>query len=212
MTKTITRLFDNYADAEAAVAALEAEGVPHSDITIVGSNVEGVHDHLRPHLGDPDAAARDASARDAGKGASAGGLVGGAAGLLAGLGIMAVPGLGPVVAAGWLVSTLVGAAAGAVAGGAAGGLVGALAHAGVPEQDAHVYAEGVRRGGTLVSAKVHDDKFAQTEAVLTRFKAADAVTRREAYRASGWSAYDPTAPAYTPQQVAAERKIYTPVG
>jgi hypothetical protein len=206
VTRTVTRLFDNYADAEAAVTALEAEGVPHSDITIVGSNVEGLHDHHMPHTGDPGAAGRDA-----GKGASVGGLVGGGAGLLAGLGIMAVPGLGPVVAAGWLVSALVGAAAGAAVGGAAGGLVGALTHAGVPEPDAHVYAEGVRRGGTLVSAKVGDNKFTQTEALLARFKATDAATRGAAYRASGWSAHDPSAPFYTPEQIAAERKTFTPI-
>jgi hypothetical protein len=65
--------------------------------------------------------------------------VGGAVGLLAGLGLLAIPGIGPVVAAGWLVST----AAGAAAGGATGGLIGALTQAGVSEEDAHVYAEGV---------------------------------------------------------------------
>jgi hypothetical protein len=68
--------------------------------------------------------------------------------LLAGLGLLAIPGLGPVVAAGWLAST----ALGAVAGGAAGGLIGALTAAGVSQEDAHVSAEGIRRGGTLVTA------------------------------------------------------------
>jgi hypothetical protein len=62
----------------------------------------------------------------------------------------AIPGLGPVVAAGWLTATAVGAAAGA----ATGGIVGALTEAGVSKDDASLYAEGVRRGGTLVSARV----------------------------------------------------------
>ena len=78
--------------------------------------------------------------------------VSGTAGLLAGLGLLAIPGLGPVVAAGWLAATAVGAAAGA----ATGGVVGALTEAGVSREDADSYAEGVRRGGTLVSARVAD--------------------------------------------------------
>ena len=72
--------------------------------------------------------------------------------LLAGLGLLAIPGVGPVVAAGWLVAT----AAGAAAGGLTGGIVGALTQAGVSDEDAQVYAEGVRRGGTLVTARVND--------------------------------------------------------
>ena len=89
-------------------------------------------------------------------GAGIGAAVGGIGGLLAGLGLIAIPGIGPVVAAGWLAATAAGAAGGALVGAAAGGLVGALTQAGVPENDAHVYAEGIRRGGTLVTAKVDE--------------------------------------------------------
>ena len=65
---------------------------------------------------------------------------------------MAIPGVGPVVAAGWLVATLAGAAAGA----ATGGILGALTQAGISNDDAQVYAEGLRRGGAVVSARVND--------------------------------------------------------
>jgi hypothetical protein len=205
MTRTITRLIDNYSDAQAAVAELEKSGIPHSDISIVASNADGAHDHHGDHAVDGDAASRGA-----GKGASVGGVLGGGAGLLAGLGIMAVPGLGPVVAAGWLVSTLAGVVGGAVAGGAAGGLVGSLKHAGVSEADAHVYSEGVRRGGTLVSVKVDDATEPKAREILSRFRATDAATRGAAYRATGWTAHDPDAPAYTAEQVAQERKTYLP--
>ncbi|HZL01018.1 MAG TPA: general stress protein [Caulobacteraceae bacterium] len=198
MTRTVTRLFDNYADAQAAVTRLEAMGVPHADISIVASNADGRH-------GD----AADGAARDAGKGASIGAVAGGAGGLLAGLGLLAIPGLGPVVAAGWLVSTAVGAVAGAAAGGATGGVVGALTHAGVKESDAHVYAEGVRRGGTLVSAKVDDARYSQAEAALAEAKGVDAAERGAAYRTSGWTAFDENAPAYTADQVVEERRTYT---
>ena len=77
-------------------------------------------------------------------------------GLLAGLGLLAIPGLGPIVAAGWLAATAVGAGIGAAGGAATGSLVGALKNSGHTEEDANVYSEGVRRGGTLVSAKVQD--------------------------------------------------------
>ena len=198
MTQTLTGLFDNYNDAYRAVHYLEAAGVPHRDISLVANNVHG--DHV---IDGPKAA--NAAGDDAGKGAGIGGAIGGVGGLLAGLGLLALPGLGPVVAAGWLASTAVGAIGGAVVGGAAGGLVGALTHAGVPEEDAHVYAEGVRRGGTLVTAKVQDDLVPSARAVLTDQSTVDLGARRNLYRAQGWSRFDPAAPAYTAEQIDAER-------
>jgi hypothetical protein len=207
MSRTITRLFDNYADAERGVAELERMGVPTRDISIVANNADKTHDHRVVRRGDGESG-REAAADDAGKGAAAGGVVGAAGGVLAGLGMLAIPGLGPVVAAGWLASTAVGAIVGAAAGGAVGGLVGALTHAGVPEKDAHVYAEGVRRGGTLVSAKVDDDKAAAAEAALTSLRAVDATTRGAAYREAGWNGFDPNAAPYHSEEILAERERY----
>ncbi len=208
MTRTVTRLFDRFEDAKSAVAELERMGVPHSDISIVASNADGAH------ANDDRTVTADEKAREAGKDASRGATVGaglgGAGGLLAGLGLLAIPGLGPVVAAGWLASMAVGAVAGAVAGGATGGLVGALTHNGVDEKDAHIYAEGVRRGGSLVSARVDDARYAEVEAALSRFSAVDAKTRGDAYAATGWSKFDPAAPAYTSEQVVKERASYVP--
>src|SRR4029078_5806436 len=118
----------------------------HSDISIVANNSDN---WFGADKKDRDRDGVDDRAESAGKGAGIGAGVGGTAGLLAGLGLLAIPGLGPVVAAGWLAATAVGAAAGA----ATGGVVGALTEAGVSREDAHSYAEGVRRGGTLVSAR-----------------------------------------------------------
>ena len=189
MSQVVTRLFDSYAGAESAVQELEAAGVPHHDISLVARD-----DLARKRTSAADASDLrngDATAHDAREGAGVGGAVGGVAGLLAGLGVMAIPGVGPVVAAGWVVSTIAGAVVGAAVGGAAGGIVGALTHAGVPEADAHVYAEGVRRGGTLVSAKVPDDRAAGVVAILDRYSGVDAATRGVEYRASGWTRFDP---------------------
>lgn len=198
MTKTVSGLFDSYEAATAAVRDLEASGVSHSDISIVANNSD-------KSLADERAGE---AAEDAGKGASAGAVLGGAGGLLAGLGMLAIPGLGPVVAAGWLASTAVGALAGAAVGGAAGGIVGAMTDAGVPERDAHVYAEGVRRGGTLVSAKVDDARAADAQAILSRNKTVDISARGQAYHEAGWNSFDPAAPAYTSEEVAKERTRY----
>jgi len=198
MTQTLTGLFDRYDDAQRAVKDLEAAGVPHRDVSIVANNGRGDH---------AEAVATDA-ATDAGAGAGIGAAIGGAGGLLAGLGLLAIPGLGPVVAAGWLAATAVGAVGGAAIGGAAGGLVGALTHAGVPEEDAHVYAEGVRRGGSLVTAKVDEPLVPTARAILADDRTVNIAARRDDYRLEGWNRFDETAPAYTPEQIDAERGRY----
>jgi heat induced stress protein YflT len=199
MTQTVTGLFDRYMDAAAAVRELEAAGIPHADISIVANNIVPV---------DRDDRASN-TAGDAGKGAGVGAALGGGAGLLTGLGLMAIPGVGPVVAAGWLIATAVGAAAGAVAGGAVGGMIGALTASGVSEDDANVYAEGVRRGGTLVTAHVDDQRASQAREILQRSRSVDLATRRNAYREAGWSRFDEAAPAYTDEQVRRERQLYS---
>src|SRR5436305_13043001 len=170
MTTTISRLYNSYDRAAQAVRDLEAAGVPHSDISIVANNSDSWYSNNgSTKRVDRDRDGVDDRAEGAGAGAGIGAGVGGAAGLLAGLGLLAIPGVGPVVAAGWLVATAAGAATGAVVGGAAGSLVGALTGAGVPERDAHFYAEGVRRGGTLVTARVEDARAPAAREILQQY-------------------------------------------
>lgn len=191
MKQTITKLYDSRDQAERAVRELEAAGIRHDDISIIANRGVGQEGRsFADRDGDND------TAEGAGKGASTGAVLGGAGGLLAGLGMLAIPGLGPVVAAGWLASTAVGAVVGAVAGGAAGGLLGALKDAGVNDEDAHVYAEGVRRGGSLVSVRVDGDERAKVDQVLSGLPGVDPATRREAYRAEGWTGFDERAAPY----------------
>ncbi|AYM14071.1 MULTISPECIES: general stress protein [Rhizobium/Agrobacterium group] len=194
--KTVTGLFDDYSDASAAVTALEQRGVPSKDISIVSNNADERHGN------------DSKAAEGAGTGAGIGAAVGGVGGLLTGLGIMAIPGVGPVVAAGWLAATAAGAVAGAVAGGAAGGLIGALTDAGVSEDHAHVYAEGVRRGGTLVTAKVEDSLYTDAEEVLRQSNWVDPDKRRAAYAEDGWSRFDDTLDPYEPTEIEQERLRY----
>src|SRR5664279_798723 len=124
MTKTITRVYSDYAAAELAVRELKAAGLGDSHIGIVASNADGWH---KPGGGDVDPKhdkdrdGKDDRAEGAATGGGMGAIAGGAAGVAAGLGMIAIPGIGPVVAAGWLAAL----AAGAVGGGAAGGIIGA---------------------------------------------------------------------------------------
>src|SRR5271166_4618783 len=151
-TRTIARLYATYNDAAAVVDDLQSSGIPQTDISIVRQGA---------HTVDTTTATGESGA---GAGAAVGTLVGGGAGLLAGLGTIAIPGIGPIVAAGWLIATLAGAGVGA----AAGGLLGALTGAGVDREEATAYAEGVRRGGTLVTVRASDADYARVESIMAR--------------------------------------------
>lgn len=201
MSVTISRLYDSPTDAQRAVTRLEAAGVPHSDVSMVANNSDSWFSSDKPVDRDRDGV--DDRAEGAGKGAGLGAGVGGAAGLLAGLGLLAIPGLGPVVAAGWLAATAVGAAAGA----ATGGIVGALTQAGVSEDDAHSYAEGVRRGGTLVSARVGDADRARLDELLNK-SAVNLRDRRAAWQKTGWKSFDSSSKPFGADEVRKERQLY----
>ena len=220
MTTTVTRLFDTYADAQSAVTALESMGIKHDNISIASSDADrtdalsnrtsadgagGSHD--RDGDGRPDTGLDDHG--DVTRGASTGAAIGGVGGLLAGLGLMAIPGLGPIVAAGWLVATVTGAGIGAAGGAATGGVVGALKNSGHTDEEAHVFSEGLRRGGTLVSVKADDAEAAEVRSTLDRYHGVDAAQRGSAYRETGWNSYDDNAPAYDRAAADAERQIYT---
>jgi hypothetical protein len=200
--KTVSRLYDHYQDALDTVRDLEAAGVPHSNISILASH----NSHLTTTGAAPGVVAmgdlNDQAARDRVTGASAGAtigtVIGGGAGLLAGLGSMAIPGIGPIVAAGWLVSALAGAGAGA----AAGGLLGALTGAGVDESEAHLYAEGVRRGGTLLTMRESDtDRVSDIEAILDRRSPVNTAARLADYQQAGWTGFNETGVLYTSEAV-----------
>src|SRR5829696_5754488 len=202
--KTISRLYKNYDTGARVVDELERAGIPRDDISIVANNESGWFDRDRTTSRvDRDHDGRDDRAEGAAAGAGIGATLGGVAGLLAGLGLLAIPGIGPVVAAGWLAST----AAVAAAGGTAGGLIGALTQSGVDEREANAYAEGVRRGGTLVTARVPETDRARYEAILDR-AAVNIRDRSANWERNGWNRFDPAAPAYTADEIRRERETY----
>ena len=184
-----SKVYDSYAQAESAVRDLEAAGIPSADISLVANR----------YVSEQYADVTEASATSTGIGFGA--AAGGSAGLLAGLGLLAIPGLGPVVAAGWFAAT----AAGAAAGAATGGIIGALVDAGTSEPDAHVYSEAVRRGGTLLTVRTESASTSEIEAILARHQPIDPAVRRREYEQSGWREFDPAAKPYTPSQAELDR-------
>lgn len=209
MADTIVRVFDHPSDALRAVERVERLGVSHNDVSIVANNREGWYDkegvrHDRLRKKDDDLDGKDDRVEGAGDGAMTGGVLGAGAGLLAGLGMLAVPGLGPIVAAGWLAATATGAAAGAVTGGVIGGILGALTHEGVDKADAEIYAESIRRGGAVVVVRNPGGKRREIEQALSDYSS-DAAARGDYYRSGGWTGYDPAGPEFDQGQIEAER-------
>jgi hypothetical protein len=195
-TEIITGLFDIYDEAAQSVREIEAIGVPRDDLSVVANNIDNRYVTTEGSNAGPDAAA----------GAGVGAILAGGAGVLAGLGLLAIPGVGPVVAAGWLVTAAVGAVAGAGAGGITGGVVGSLTGGGVSKEHAHIYAEGIRRGGTLVTARVEEHHVSAVEQIMRNNHAVDPALRGSTYRDAGWKSFDETASPYTASELEQERQ------
>ncbi len=138
-TGTVVGLFHNQADAERAIQRLKQAGFSDNQIGVA------IKDRERQQELIEDTGTQ--AAEGAATGAIGGGVLGGVIGLLAGVGALAIPGVGPIIAGGTLASTLAGAGIGA----AAGGLLGALVGMGVPEEDAEHFDRGFKAGGTLVT-------------------------------------------------------------
>jgi uncharacterized protein (TIGR02271 family) len=118
---------------------------------------------------------------------------------LLGLGALAIPGIGPVVAAGPLAAALTGAGIGA----ATGGIVGALTDVGIPDEEAHMYSESIRRGNTLVVAQVTDSRVNEAAQIMERGGLVDLDRHSKQWRSEGWRGFDANAGAYRPTKTAA---------
>jgi hypothetical protein len=192
MTITITHVYDDHASAESAVRELEAAGFTSDQISLVGRR--------------PDPEGAEQNPEGAATGATLGGVGGASVGLLTSLGLIAIPGIGPLVAAGVIATTLAGAATGAIAG----GVLGALVDYGISKEDAPVYAESLRRGGSLVSVRAEDTRADDAELILQRHEPVDMKERSSAYRSEGWQSYDPSAPTFSEKERQMERDRYRP--
>lgn len=173
MASTVVAVFSDLGKAGAAIQALREEGFPPDAISLVVSDAEG--EYARQLSGEGDVwtpTGPTPIGEGASTGAEIGAALGGLGGILIGLGALAIPGIGPIVAAGPLAaafSGLVGAGVGAAAGAVTGGVIGALVEAGIPEEQAHIYVEEVRRGRPLVAVQVEDRQAARVADLLNRF-------------------------------------------
>jgi hypothetical protein len=155
-------IFKNRAQAERCVDALMSGGFRNDDISVLAPD----QDTTKELATEKNTKAPEGTAT----GATAGGAVGGTLGLLAGIGALAIPGLGPFIAAG----PIMGALAGMGVGAAAGGLIGALVGMGIPEYEAKRYEGRVKDGGILVSVHCDDSEWVtKAKDILKRTGAED---------------------------------------
>ncbi len=178
-TNTVVGLFDYHSNADKAVQALQDYGVDRNRISVVARD----NDTIRGGT---------ATGAGAATGAAAGGLVG----LLAGLSALVIPGIGPVIATGTLASTLATTlgmtAVGAGIGAATGGILGALVDLGFSHEEAEFYAEGVKRGGVLVSVETDIEDEDEISDILRGAGAVDMDTRRRTWQDEGWTMFEET--------------------
>jgi hypothetical protein len=205
MLVTICRLYESYGDANTVVLMLEAAGMPVSETSVISNNSDDWYRAAEAANVVP-LRKRRAITASGGKfeGAAIGAAIGATAATAASLvTVLALPGIGAVVGAGWLAALL-----GSMAvGGVSGGLLGALTNAGIKEEDAQVLVEGVRRGGTLVAAHVPRSELPRVESIMDR-RAVNLADRSELYRKSGWQSFDSKALPYTADQVRCERALH----
>lgn len=172
-SQTLVALYNRQADALDAASELEAAGVDLGDISLIGPRGG------ESRSSDP----MNSAAEDTAEGALIGAALGGSTGFLASLVVFALPGLGPVVAGGWLLTALGSAGLGA----SAGSLVGALAGAGISDTDAETYAEGVQRGIALLTVRTDEIGVPLVREILEAHDPLDPDEHETLWRQEGWS-------------------------
>lgn len=179
MTKIVVALYDDIVLARRVVEELVNADFPRSSISLITNDANNQYQHYS----EKDYTPQD-DAVTAADGAGFGAVVGAFTGLLAGAAALMIPGIGLAIVAGPLVAVLTGTVAGAVTG----GIVGALVKSGMPEDEAPYYAEGIRRGGTLISVETSDTLRAQD--ILNRQGSINIHERSNLWRREGWQGFD----------------------
>ena len=172
MAKTVAALYDDFETSVQAVEQLVATGFDREQISLIAHSDD---ERLQGYVHDPD------TPEDRSDGAGLGAVVGGLGGLLLGISAIAIPGVGPVITAGSIAMGLVSGGLGALAG----GMIGAMVDAGIPDEEAELYAEGVRRGGAVVMVQAADDRAALAAMTLNRFAPVDIESRTQTWREQG---------------------------
>ncbi len=156
-------VFPHRRDAEAAIRELRDAGFSMDQVSLLAKDTDGGNIAGADRL-----AAGNKAGESAAAGAATGGALGGLGGLLIGLGALAIPGIGPVIAGGAVATALATAVTGGAIGAAAGGLTGGLVGLGIPENRARVYSDRINRGDYVVFVDGTDDEVRRAEAILRR--------------------------------------------
>lgn len=169
MSKAVICIAKTHIQTEGIVSSLKNSGVSTNDISVLFPDREGSRDFAHEH--------NTKAPEGATIGGSAGGVAGGVFGLLAGIGALAIPGVGPFIAAGPIMAALSGAAVGAAIGGIAGALVGM----GIPEYEAKQYEAKIKDGNILISVHTRDsDEAKRIKKIMEEAQAEDvSVTSEE---------------------------------
>jgi uncharacterized protein (TIGR02271 family) len=183
MAKTVVGLFDDRAAAQDAVRELTAGGFRGDEVSVVSKKPDGKGVEVEYVEEDGHKQIEDMA-----KGAGAGAAIGGAAALLLSLTALSIPGIGPVLAAGPLAALIAGGGIGATAG----GLVSGLTRLGLGDEEAHTYAEGLKRGGTLVTVNTDDRRADVAVGVMRRLGAVEIDKRAAEWREGGWQGFAET--------------------
>lgn len=175
MVRTLVAVFDDIKEAEATVQELKEAGFPREHVSIVSHRAR-----CSPSVGPLEQLHSEGGS---------GAIVGGIAGFSAGVVALAIPGIGPILAAGPLAAGLLGGGLGA----AAGAVIARLKEAGVPEADAGCYCEAVRRGGILLSLDVPEEKAELAEEIIGHHRLVDIEDCTQEWQKTGWKGFDPNA-------------------
>lgn len=212
MTKTIVALYDHRSDAETASRDLQAAGFESSVIEILShSDLSSGGWGDRDLSGSPTGTAAGSLTGDSSIGAASG-----MARTDLSTGYVASPNTVPATGLGMESGLGAGAgmgtmgSGGVMTGSGSGGMLARLTGWGIPNQDAQVYAEGVRRGGSLLKLRLEEEDVDRAMDVLERGNVVDVEERGSAYRDSGWAGYDETAAYYDDQSAEEERVRYSP--
>ncbi len=197
--RTVSALFDNIQQAQAAVSDLSAAGFPPDSLNLIASAGEAEYAAQFNEAGQMHDVTEGVT--------SAATTVGSLGGLLIGLSFFVAPGVGPVLAAGGLLASWI---TGTGLGALAGGLLGTLAGMGVPKDQTNTYAEGIRRGGSLVVVQT-ENQVEQAKEILDRHNPVDLANRQLRWKTQGWDTYDEAAIPLTAAEIEAERQRNLPV-
>jgi uncharacterized membrane protein len=196
MAKTIVALYDHFDSAQAVLEDLLESGFSRENVSLLAGDATG--EYARRYTGETQS--EDVTA---GEGAGFGAVVGG----LIGLGVSLIPGIGPVIGAGPLAVALT-AGIGAAAGAITGGITAALIDMGVDEEDADYYAEGLRRGGTLVTATVDEAWVDRVEEIMNRHQPVDIDHRAAYWRDTGWTDFNAEGTPYGADEMGREQEAH----